>query len=464
MAAGTSESPNGTGTDCGCPGPGYASPQDAIKAPAEEVVYTVCIYTGTGIEKPDYLATIDVKEGSDTYGQVISRCEMPTIGDELHHMGWNACSSCNQDGTMSRKYLIIPGVRTSNFYIVDTATDPRNPTLYKTISGDEIKEKTNLSAPHTVHCLGSDIIVSMLGDAEGNAPGGFLHLNKEFEIVGRWENDITGMNYNYDFWYQPRHNMMVSTEWAAPNTFLPGFDLADVGEGKYGRHIHFWDFEGRKIEKSVDLGGDGMIPLEVRFHHDPDSTHGFVGATLSSNIHHWYKGDDGEMVIEKIIDVDAIDVENFPVPMPGLITDILISMDDKYLYFSNWLHGDLRQYDITDPSNPVLTGQLFMGGLLGKAPVVGGIDIHGAPQMIQLSLDGKRLYVTTSLFSTWDNQFYPDIKDKGGQMFIIDCDIENGGMTLREDFIVDFGKEPNGPARAHETRYPGGDCSSDIWI
>ena len=447
-----------------CCGPGYASPAEAIKAPREKLLYSIAIYTGTGIQKPDYLVTIDADPDSETYSQVIHRLEMPGIGDELHHMGWNACSSCNDDASMSRKYLIIPGVRTSNFYIVDTATDPRKPTLFKTISGDEIKEKTNLSAPHTVHCLGSEIIVSMLGDADGNAPGGFLHLNKDFEIVGRWEKDITGMNYGYDFWYQPRHNMMVSTEWAAPNTFMPGFDLSDVADGKYGRHIHFWDFEGRKIEKSVDLGGEGLIPLEVRFHHDPDSTHGFVGATLSSNIHHWYKDEDGELQIEKIIDVEAIDVDHFPVPMPGLITDILLSMDDKYLYFSNWLHGDLRQYDISDPSNPKLTGQIFMGGLLGKAPVVGGIEIHGAPQMIQLSLDGKRMYVTTSLFSTWDNQFYPDIKDKGGQMFIIDCDIENGGLSLREDFVVDFGKEPNGPARAHETRYPGGDCSSDIWI
>ena len=29
--------------------------------------------------------------------------------------------------------------------------------------------------------------------------------------------------------------------------------------------------------------------------------------------------------------------------------------------------------------------------------------------MIQLSLDGKRLYVTTSLYSVWDNQFYPNM-------------------------------------------------------
>jgi selenium-binding protein 1 len=447
-----------------CAGPGYASPQEAIKAPREKIVYTVCIYTGTGIEKPDYLATIDVDETSPTYNQVIHRTEVGVVGDELHHMGWNACSSCNDDGTMERKYLIVPGVRTSNFYIIDTATNPRKPELFKTIDGDEIKQKVNLSAPHTVHCLGSEIIVSMLGDAEGNAPGGYLHLDKDFNIVGRWENDATGMNFSYDFWYQPRHNMMVSTEWAAPNTFMPGFDLDDVGNGKYGQHIHFWDFKNRKIEKSIDLGAEGLIPLEARFHHNPESTHGFVGATLSSNIFHWYKDQGGELHIEKVIDVESIDVESFPVPMPGLITDILISMDDQYLYFSNWLHGDLRQYDISDPSNPRLTGQVWLGGLLGKAPEVNGLEINGAPQMIQLSLDGKRLFVTTSLFSTWVNQFYPKMKESGGQLLIVDCDVENGGMAIRDDFAIDFGQEPHGPARAHETRYPGGDCSSDIWV
>lgn len=53
-----------------CAGPGYASPQEAIRAPREKIVYTVCIYTGTGVEKPDYLATIDVDEDSATYDRV----------------------------------------------------------------------------------------------------------------------------------------------------------------------------------------------------------------------------------------------------------------------------------------------------------------------------------------------------------------------------------------------------------
>ena len=211
---------------------------------------------------------------------------MPNIGDELHHSGWNACSSCHCDSSKERKYLILPGVRTSNFYIIDTKTDPKAPSIFKVVDGEEVKKKTNLSAPHTVHCMGKDIIVSMLGDAEGGSPGGYLHLNQDFEIIGPWTKPLKDMDidYSYDFWYQPRKNMMVSTEWAAPKTFQPGFDLDDVAKGKYGSKLHFWDLAKKEVKKTFDLGEEGLIPLETRMLHDPDSSHGYVGATLSSNI------------------------------------------------------------------------------------------------------------------------------------------------------------------------------------
>jgi selenium-binding protein 1 len=83
--------------------------------------------------------------------------------------------------------------------------------------------------------------------------------------------------------------------------------------------------------------------------------------------------------------------------------------------------------------------------------------------MIQLSLDGKRLYVTNSLFSTWDRQFYPDLVEKGSHMLQIDVDTQKGGLKLNPNFFVDFSGEPDGPSLAHEMRYPGGDCTSDIW-
>jgi selenium-binding protein 1 len=332
------------------------------------------------------------------------------------------------------------------------------------IEPEEIREKTNLSGPHTAHCLADGhIMISMLGDGEGNGHGGFLLLDENFEIAGRWESPQTSLPFNYDFWYQPRHNVMVSSELGAPNTYAPGFSLDDVAAGKYGRHIHFWDWQNRAIVQSVDLGEEGLIPLEVRFHHDPDSTHGYVGAALSSNLWHWHKADN-RWDVSKVVDIAPIDVEGWPFPVPSLITDFVISMDDRFLYLSNWLHGDVRQYDISDPAQPRLTGQLWCGGVLGKTSAVQGRPIQGGPQMLQLSLDGKRLYVTNSLLSSWDNQFYPELGKAGSMLLQIDCDTNTGGLALNEHFLVDFGQEPSGPARAHEMRYPGGDCTSDIWI
>ena len=51
-----------------------------------------------------------------------------------------------------------------------------------------------------------------------------------------------------------------------------------------------------------------------------------------------------------------------------------------------------------------------------EVPKIKGHELLGGPQMIQLSLDGKRLYVTNSLFSAWDQQFYPEMEKKGSYM------------------------------------------------
>ena len=432
-----------------------------MQSPPEKYAFVPAILVGTKSKHPDYLATVDVDPKSKTYSQIVGRLSMPTAGDELHHYGWNACSSCH--GERHRRYLIVPGLGSGNIYVID-AVDPKRLALHKTISGEEISRKTNLSTPHTVHCRSDGVImISMLGDSQGNAPGGFLEIDAEFNVVGRWETSLKAMNFNYDFWYQPRHNVMISSEWAAPNTVKKGFKVEDVKNGKYGHHLNFWDWSERRIVQSVDLGEGGMIPLEVRFHHDPDSTHGFVGAALSSAIFHWHKVGD-VWKANKVVQVEPVETEGWPFPVPGLITDLVLSLDDRYLYFANWLQGDIRQYDVRNPAHPRLAGRVWLGGVIGYKSDLRGRDVTGGPQMLQLSHDGKRLYVTSSLYSVWDNQFYPKMAEQGSWMLEIDCDTQRGGMQLNDRFFVDFGKEPWGPARAHEIRFPGGDCTSDIWI
>jgi len=419
-----------------------------------------------------------VNESSPTYSQVIHRLPMPNIGDELHHSGWNACSSCHEDSTKSRRYLILPGLVSGRIIIVDTK-DEKNPKIHKTVEPADVI-KAGLTWPHSTHCLANgQIMISCMGDPQHNGEGGFLLLDENFNISGRWENG-KATRFGYDFQYQPRHNVMISSEWGAPKKFINGFDPSHVAEGHYGRNLYVWNWKERTLQQTIDLGEEGWVPLELRFLHNPDKAEGFVGAALSSNVIRFFKGDDNKWHTEKVISVEPLDVEGWALPqMPGLITDLLISLDDKYLYLSNWLQGDIRQYDISDTKHPKLVGQVFIGGSTPKGgsvkikgkkagtepeiPLVKGHKLFGGPQMIQLSLDGKRLYVTNSLFKAWDNQFYPELTQNGSYLLQIDVNTEKGGLHINPKFYVDFSNE-DGNFLAHEVRYPGGDCTSDIWI
>jgi selenium-binding protein 1 len=425
----------------------YASPAEAVQAPPEEFLYVACLHEGTGVDKPDFLAVVDAESGA-----IVHELPMPNAGDELHHFGWNRCSSACHGP--DRSHLIVPGFRSSRIHIVNVADDPRKPRIERTIEPEELVRETGLTRPHTVHCMpGENIVISMLGDAEGNGACGFAVIDaKTFEIRGRWENGGPHPQFNYDFWYQPRKNVLASSEFGEPNAYEGGFDLDHVAAGRYGSRLHFWNLQERTVEQTIEFGESGLVPLEIRWLHDPEADEGFIGAALSSTMWRFHR-DNGSYAADTVIAVESVEQEGWPFPVPGLITDLVVSMDDRFLYFSNWLHGDLRQYDISDPAHPRLTGQLQLGGVLGR-PSDAARELNGGPQMLQLSLDGRRLYVTNSLYSTWDNQFYPELRS---WLLRVNCG-PDGGMELDPDFFVDFH-----PARAHEVRLPSGDCTTEIF-
>jgi selenium-binding protein 1 len=452
-----------TGTSQPREGQGHApaslhlSPADAQQAPREEYLYVAATRAGTAGDAPDFLAVVDTKPESETYGRIQHETAMPYPDDELHHFGWNRCSSACHGP--DRSHLIVPGFRSSRVYVVDVAADPLRPRIEKVIEPDELVSATGYTRPHTTHCMpGENVVISMLGDADGNAAGGFAVIDaKTFEIKGRWENGGARPPMNYDFWYQPRKNTLVSSEFGVPAAYEPGFDLADVEAGRYGQRLHFWNLERRELEQTIDLGENGLVPLEIRWKHDPDADEGFVGAALSSTI--WrFERRNGVYAAEPVISVDPVELDSWPIPVPGLITDLVLSMDDQVLYLSNWLHGDLRRYDISDPTDPRLTGRLWLGGLLGHESDAGR-PLTGGPQMLQLSYDGRRLYVTNSLLSSWDNQFYPDLRS-----YLLKVDIaDDGSMAVDPRFFVDFHDRPDGRARAHEVRLQGGDSTSEVF-
>ena len=121
----------------------YPSPKMAMEAPAEKLAYVAMLNPDPKGGR-DAMGVVDVDPGSKSYGKMVGRVDMPNAGDELHHFGWNACSSClcpySPHPHMERRYLVVPGLRSSRIHILDTKPDPKNPKHregHRTGNGDE---------------------------------------------------------------------------------------------------------------------------------------------------------------------------------------------------------------------------------------------------------------------------------------------------------------------------------------
>jgi selenium-binding protein 1 len=275
----------------------YPSAKMAMEAPQEELAY-VAVLNPAGNKRPDALAVVDVNPGSANYTDLVGRLDLPNVGDELHHFGWNACSAALCPNMphphVERRYLLVPGLRSSRMYIVDTQPDPKNPKIVKTIEPDELMAKSGYSRPHTIHCGPDAIYVSALGAPDGNGPGGIFQMDhSSFNITSQWEADRGPQQLAYDFWWHLGHDVMITSEWGTPNMVENGVNPELLLGGKYGHQIHLWDMRKRSHLKALDLGPEQQMVLELRPSHNPIYEYGFVGvvtslADLSASIWLWH--------------------------------------------------------------------------------------------------------------------------------------------------------------------------------
>jgi selenium-binding protein 1 len=176
-----------------------------------------------------------------------------------------------------------------------------------------------------------------------------------------------------------------------------------------------------------------------------------------------WKRENGSVCAKKVIEIPAEPAEADQLPdalkpfgaVPPLITDLNLSLDDRQLYVSCWGTGELRQYDVSDPFTPTLTGCVRLGGIVSHAAHPKAGPLNGGPQMVELSRDGQRVYLSNSLYASWDAQFYPE----GIRGWVTKLDAQpTGGMKLDPEFLVQFEGE-----RPHQVHLEGGDASSDSY-
>jgi len=465
----------------------YPSAKQASQAPPEELAYLAMLSPNGS--RPDAIGVVDVKPGSKSFGRLVGQLDMPNTGDELHHFGWNACSASlcpwAAHPHVERRYLVVPGINSSRIHILDTKSNPRRPELVKVIEPATLAKKTGYASPHTVHCGPDGIYLSALGAPDGGGPGGIFVLDHEsFEPKKAWERDHGPQQLAYDFAWHLGHDTTITSEWGTPSMVRNGLVPELLLGGKYGNSLHIWDIRTGTHQQMLPLGDEYQMTLELRPARDPRKAYGFVGVVislkdLSSSVWVWFwdGGKDapsassapasngkGGWKARKVIEIPAEPADPADLPpllqgfkaVPPLVSDINLSLDDRQLYVSCWGTGELRQYDVTDPFQPRHTATTQIGGIVRRAghPAKPGKRLNGGPQMVELSRDGRRVYLTNALYSPWDEQFYP----AGVESWMVKFDTRpEGGMALDSKFFLEMEQG----LRCHQVRLQGGDASSD---
>src|SRR5579871_185919 len=158
----------------------------------------------------------------------------------------------------------------------------------------------------------------------------------------------------------------------------------------------------------------GLAPLECRWSLQTGANHGFTNCALDHSIWLWEANPKGEYSARKLCSTGQ---------MPA---DLRQSPDDRFLYVSCFLSNEIQQWDVSDLKNPRLT-----------STVVPGVQ----PNMMHVTGDGKRMYITNSLLSTLDHS---------GNFWVRLAHIGPDGMKMDPFFNIDLNKLPTGPARGHD--------------
>ena len=411
----------------------YPSPRSAVAAPPEEYAYVVTLNeAGTGAAVPDatgerragradrrrpQAGLVDLRPGGRPAGHAQRRRRAAPL--RLERLLERAVP-VGAAPARGAPLPVVPGLKSSRIHVVDVKDDPFNPKLVKVIEAEELHRKTGYSRPHTSHCGPEGLYVSALGAPDGGGPGGvFLMDHETFELKGQWEIDRGPQELAYDVWWNIGYDTLLTSEWGTPHMVEHGVQAELLLGGEYGHNLHVWDLRKRRHTQAIDLGAEQQMVLELRPAHDPRHAYGFVGvvvstADLSASVFLWERVN-GKVEARKVIEIPAEPAEAEQLPpvvqpfgaVPPLVTDIALSVDDRDLYVSCWGTGELKRFDVTDPRNPVETGSVHLGGIVREAPHPAAGTLQGGPQMVEVSRDGRRVYLTNSLYAAWDRQFYP---------------------------------------------------------
>jgi selenium-binding protein 1 len=344
----------------------------------------------------DFLAVVDVDPKSGHYGKIIATVPTNSSANEAHHFGYTA----NTDR------IFGAGMMSNKMFIYDLKTDSRKPELIRTVD----LNATNYLGPHTMYAVPEGVLVAMLGKVDGGGPGALVLLDNDGNFKQAWPvvRSDGSPGYMYDVGVKHEMNRAVTSSWAHP-----GHIKAGDHPQHSGKDVAVWDWKAKKI---VQIQEVDPAPLEVRWMHGPEGRGGFTNCAFGDSVWYWEDADkDGRLEFERVIRL----------PEKSTPADMRISYDNQFLYVSLWGGGKVQQYNIANPKSPKFVSEVSIP----------------QPNMMKLSADSRRLYVTNSLLSSLDG-------DVRFGAWLLNVGPE--GMKIDERFKPDFMSFATGPAGPHD--------------
>lgn len=334
----------------------------------ERYLYVATI--AQSVADPDFIAVVGADPRHKDFGQIVNRIDMPNVGDELHHFGYS----------FDRRRLIVPGLFSNRIHVFRIHGSGKRMKLAAV--NEDLAAQSGYIVPHSVIAAAPGrATVTMIGAATADArPGGIVEID---DVTGAFLDHFgpgpvrnagdLGPAYMYDFDTLEEANRGISTTFGPPSSCAPG-----IAPGCLGGEVAVWDLQQRKVIQVVNLGANSGA-LEVRFIHRSGVRRALINTPGTHAV--WLAEDDdgdGTFRFHQVLGPD----DGLLIPV-----DMLLSYDHRFMYLTNWFGNTVQQFDISDPLHPVL-----------KATVA-----VPHPNMLRLSRDNRRLYVSNSLLSTWDN-------------------------------------------------------------
>jgi methanethiol oxidase len=356
------------------------------------------------------VVTVDLDEASQTCGTVVHRVDLPPPGHQWHELAWRAAAP---ETAAVPRGLVASGLPSWARYELDAAQNPRAPQIvHMATADDRFGESLYTSVP----------AARQDADPVGAAPG--LSL--------------------------------VAGEWGPAALVARELDVRALFSGAYGHHLHVLDRQSHQHVQSINLGAEHQLVLAACPARQQSRVYGFAAVMistvdLSGSVWLWHRrAQDGACLwaARKVITIAAERAGAAEPPplladfraIPPLVSHVALSPDDRLLYVSCWGTGELRQYDVCDPFHPVLMGLVRLGGIARKQPHPRHPRrlLRGGPRMVQLSDDGRRLYVISALHGAWDRQFHRG----GADGWLARCLADpNVGLSVDPELFVDFGDD-----------------------